>query len=69
VSVLRLTVAFGVLVYLGLWALAIAKAHGLIPVLILPLVLGLLVAGGNWFSQFMGMPARSPKFKRPDDEP
>lgn len=67
-TVLRVTIGLGAAVYLGLWAIALSGASGLGPFLAIPLVLAVLVAGGNLLSHFMGLPARPTKFRDPKSD-
>jgi len=64
--VTRIAIGLTTVVYLILWMFALAGARSLIAVLAIPLVLVVLVAGGNWLSQFMGLPSRSVHFNEPD---
>ena len=56
------------LVYALLWGVALNGANGLIGPLAVPLILVVLVGGGNWLSNFMGLSAKAPKFRNPRDE-
>jgi len=67
-SVTRATIVVGGVLYVGLWVLALAGARSLIEPLAIPLVLVVLVAGGNWLSHYMGLPARSQRFRERNDE-
>ena len=67
--VLRSTAVVLALVYLALWGVALSGASSLVPLLLIPLALAVLVAGGNWLSQYMGLPSRSPKYHDPPDDP
>jgi hypothetical protein len=66
--VTRITLVLGVAVYLLLWALEIHGASSLLPFLVIPLVLAILVGGGNWLSQYIGLPERKVKFEDPTDK-
>lgn len=66
--VTKLTVAFGVVAYLTLWALAVTGLPFLIFYLLLPLVLAALIALGAWLTRYMGLPTSSPKFHQPGDD-
>jgi len=67
--VTRVTVVVGVLIYIGLWALVVAGASALMPILVVATVLVVLVAGGNLLQSYMGIPGRAQKFRqRPDDD-
>jgi hypothetical protein len=65
--VTKITAVVLALVYLGAWAFALNGASGLIPILATPLVLVVLVAGGNWLSSTMGISRKAPQFKKPTD--
>jgi hypothetical protein len=67
-TVTKATIAFGVLVYGLLWIVALNGASSLIPILAIPLVLAVLVGAGTLMQNFMGIPGRSPKFRRPEDD-
>jgi len=54
-------------IYIGVWALAIATLHVLIEFLAMPLILAALVALLVWFQKFMGITPRSPKFRDPEE--
>jgi len=53
----------GLVVYGFLWIIALGGAPGLIPLLVIPFILALLVAGGNWLSAFMGLKGRPQQFQ------
>ncbi len=67
-TVTRIVIALGVAIYVGLWVLALNGASSLVPLLVVPLVLIVLVAGGNWLSSYMGLPGRPQKFHDHGDE-
>ena len=52
------------LFYVGLWLCVMAGATGLVGVLITIPVLVLLIAGGNWLQNWLGVQRRAPQFSR-----
>lgn len=67
--ILKITAVLGLALYLFLCVVAIANgADGLRNVLIVPLVIAILVGAGNLMQGFMGIPGRSPKFRKPEDD-
>lgn len=66
-TVTKATIVFLAVVYLFLWGVALNGASGLIPLLSTPLVLVVLVGGGNWLTATMGIKRKSPQFKKPSD--
>jgi hypothetical protein len=69
VRVTRATIAVAILLYLGLWVLALSGATNLVEPLLVPIILAALVAMGVALQRFMGLPARRPHFRDPEDEP
>jgi hypothetical protein len=68
VIVTKITIAVALLVYVGLWILAINGARGLLPILIVPLVLVVLIGAGSALTRYMGIPTHSPKFNDHDQD-
>ena len=68
-KVTRATIAVAVLLYLGLWVLALSGATNLIEPLLIPPVLAALVVMGVALQRFMGLPPRRPHFRDGEDEP
>jgi hypothetical protein len=70
----RTAVAVLGVIYVVLWVLAANGATSLVGPLVIPLVLGVLVAGGVALNRFLGTSPRSPRFAerpgigRADDE-
>ena len=67
-NVTRMTVVALGAIYIFLWGVALNGASGLTPLLATPLVLVVLVAGGNWMTSSMGIKRKSPQFKKPSDK-
>lgn len=65
----RATLIVGALAYAALWVLALAGASALIEPLVIPLVLGVLVAGGVWLNRFVGVQPRRERFADREDDP
>ncbi len=65
----RGTIAVALVLYLALWVLALSGATNLIEPLLVPPILGALVAMGVALQRFMGLPARKPHFRDPEDDP
>jgi len=61
-SVTRITIAVGLLVYVGLWILEFNGANGLLAPLLIPLVLAVMVAGGVALDRFIGITPHKPKW-------
>jgi NADH:ubiquinone oxidoreductase subunit 3 (subunit A) len=66
-KVTKSAIVFLAAVYLFLWGVALNGASGLVPLLATPLVLVVLVAGGNWMTSSMGIKRKSPQFKKRSD--
>jgi hypothetical protein len=64
----RLGIILGGLVYLLLWAIALNGASGLVAPLTVPIVLVVLVGGGNWLNNFMGIERKPQKFRKRNNE-
>jgi hypothetical protein len=62
------TIAFGVLVYIFLWVLALNGANELVAPLLIPLVLLVLVAAGLGLDRYLGIVPRKQHFQDSDDE-
>lgn len=63
-----LALVLGGLIYIALWIVALNGANRMIPPLMLPLILGLLVGGGNWLNRFMGIERKPQEFRKRNDE-
>jgi hypothetical protein len=68
VKVTQATIAVALVLYLGLWVLAFSGASALIEPLLVPPILAALVAMGVALQRFMGLPARRPHFRDPEDD-
>ena len=67
---LRGTIAVGVGIYILLCAVALNGSTTYSTLLVVPPILLLMIAGGNWLTTYMGLPARKQQFRqRDDDEP
>ena len=55
-------------VYVGTWFVAVAGASWLFAPLVLVPVFVVLIAGGNWLQQWLGITRPPPKFARPARE-
>lgn len=66
----RATVVLALVIYVGLWALALAGATSLVAPLLIPLVLAGLVATGVGLNRYLGLPvrARPPREPGPDED-
>ncbi len=65
----KITIAVAVVIYLTLTVVAFANgADGLRNLLIIPIILAILVGAGNLMQGFMGIPGKSPKFRKPEDD-
>jgi len=64
----RLAIVLGGLIYIGLWVIALNGASRWVPPLMLPLILGVLVGGGNWLNRFMGIERKPQQFRKRNDE-
>ena len=64
----RLGIILGGLVYLLLWAIALNGGSRLVAPLPVPIVLVVLVGGGNWLNNFMGIERKPQKFRKRNDE-
>ena len=67
-NVTKMTVVALGAIDIFLWGVALNGASGLTPLLATPLVLVVLVAGGNWMTSSMGIKRKSPQFKKPSDK-
>ena len=61
-------IALGTFMYLLLWIVALNGGSRMVAPLTVPLVLGVLVGGGNWLNNFMGIKRKAQEFKKRDDE-
>ena len=66
--VTKTAIGVGVAIYIALWFVALNGANRLIPLLAVPLILVVLVGAGTLMQDFIGIPGRSPKFRKPDDD-
>lgn len=66
-SVQRITLVVALVIYLGLWALALSAAPGLVEPLAVPLVLAVLVAAGVWLQRVLGLEPRRQQFRDRDE--
>ena len=64
----RLAIVLGGLIYIGLWVIALNGASRWVPPLMLPLILGVLVGGGNWLTRFMGIERKPQQFRKRNDD-
>ncbi len=64
----RATLVAALVVYLGLWAIALSGATSLIEPLVIPLALAVMVALGVWLNRFMGVAPREQHFRDPEDD-
>lgn len=60
-------IGLGFLLYVGLWVLAVHGATSLVPVLVIPVALVALIAGGAWITRTLGLSPKPPRFRDPDD--
>jgi hypothetical protein len=49
--------------------IAFNGANTLLEPLLIPLVLVVMVGGGNWLSHYIGLPGRAQKFRDRDNKP
>ena len=64
----RLGIVLGGLVYILLWMIALSGGSRLIAPLTVPIVLIVLVGGGNWLNNFMGIKRKPQEFRKRNDE-
>jgi hypothetical protein len=64
----RIGIVLGGLVYLLLWMIALNGGSRLIAPLTVPIVLVVLVGGGNWLNNFMGIKRKAQEFRKRNDE-
>ena len=64
----RLGIVLGGLVYILLWMIALNGGSRLIAPLTVPIVLIVLVGGGNWLNNFMGIKRKPQEFRKRNDE-
>jgi hypothetical protein len=62
----RVTLVFGLALYVFLWVLALNGASSLVAPLLIPLVLAVLVAAGVALNRYMGVEPRKQHFKDRD---
>ena len=67
-NVTRATLIVALLLYVFLWVLAFNGASGLVEPLLIPLVLGVIIALGVALTRFMGIPPRKQHFDDRDSE-
>ena len=59
----RITAAvLGLIVYVFLWVIALHGARMMYVPLTLPVVIGVMVGGGNWLNGFLGITRKAQKF-------
>jgi hypothetical protein len=63
-----LGIVLGGLVYLLLWGIALNGGSRLVAPLTIPIVLAVLVGGGNWLNNFMGIKRKPQEFRKRNDE-
>jgi hypothetical protein len=63
----RIVSIVALLIYIGLWVLALNGASSLIIPLVVPLILAAMVAGGVALERFIGVTPRKPKFQDRDE--
>jgi hypothetical protein len=63
----RIVSIVALLLYIGLWVLALNGASSLIIPLVVPLILAAMVAGGVALERFIGVTPRKPKFQDRDE--
>lgn len=68
-KVTKITIVVGVLFYSFLLIIAFNGANTLLEPLLIPLVLVVMVGGGNWLSHYIGLPGRAQKFRDRDNKP
>jgi fatty acid desaturase len=68
VNVTRATLIVALLLYVFLWVLAFSGASGLVEPLLIPLVLGVMIALGVALTRFVGLPPRKQHFGDRDEE-
>lgn len=59
----RGTLIFGFLLYIFLWILFLNGASTLLPLIAVPPILVVLVGGGNFLDNVLGIRRRPPKFR------
>lgn len=64
----RVIVVLAVLVYIGLWVLALNGASNLVPPLLLPLVLAVLVWAGLALNRYLEISPRKQEFDEREDD-
>ncbi|MFZ1063262.1 MAG: hypothetical protein WAN30_07310 [Acidimicrobiales bacterium] len=62
----RLTIGFGLAIYILLWVLALNGASSLVAPLLVPLVLAVLVAAGVALNRYLGIEPRKQHFRDRD---
>jgi hypothetical protein len=67
VIVTILAIIAGAIIYAFLWLIALNGANWLEPLLAVPVILVVLIAGGSWLTRYLGLTPRSPKFHDRDD--
>jgi hypothetical protein len=68
VNVTRATLVVALLLYVFLWVLAFNGATSLVEPLLIPLILGVIIALGVALTRFMGLPPRKQHFGDRDEE-
>lgn len=67
-NVTRATLVVALLLYVFLWVLAFNGATSLVEPLLIPLILGVIIALGVALTRFMGLPPRKQHFGDRDEE-
>ena len=63
-----LGIVLGGLAYLLLWGIALNGGSRLVAPLTIPIGLAVLVGGGNWLNNFMGIKRKPQEFRKRNDE-
>jgi fatty acid desaturase len=64
----RVTMAVGLLLYIFLWLLVFNGATSLLPIVVVPLVLWFVIVVGVALTKFIGIKPRESHFESKDDE-
>ncbi|MGH9020309.1 MAG: hypothetical protein ACRDV0_04750 [Acidimicrobiales bacterium] len=67
-SLRRVVLVIALVIYVGLWAIAIDGASGLVAPLAVPAVLAVMVWLGLQLERYLGLKPRGPKFHEREDE-
>lgn len=66
-KVTRTVIVLAIIFYVFLWVIALNGANGLVAPLLMPLVLGVLIAVGVALNRYMGITPRKQHFQERDD--